>query len=272
MLVTRLPELKMGASASGDSVNMSENELPRHRDFLTARWANLCMISYPVDQEWLRALLPPGCVPDLRDGRAFVSLVAFDFLSTRVMGISWPLHRNFPEVNLRFYVRHGDRRGVCFVREFVPKRVIATIARLLYNEPYRSASMSSRTSETPDMIEVKHDLTLAGVTNRIRVIGNKPAVRPDSDSVEHFFKEHSWGFGTSRHGRLLSYQVDHPTWDVWPVKSYEIDWDWKGIYGPDWAFLASVEPWSVVLARGSDVRVFPKALEAPEVTRRFSGA
>jgi uncharacterized protein len=238
---------------------MSEIQLPGRRPFLTARWANLVVISYVVDPKRLQADLPPGCVPDLRDGCAFVSLVAFDFLSTRVMGISWPWHRNFPEINLRFYVRHGDRRGVCFVREFVPKRLIATIARLLYNEPYLSARMTSLTRETPDTIEVKHDLTLAGLTNRICVIGNKPALRPDPDSVEHFFKEHSWGFGTGRRGRLISYRVDHPTWDIWPVRSFDIEWNWKDVYGPDWAFIADAKPYSVVLACGSDVRVFPKA-------------
>jgi uncharacterized protein YqjF (DUF2071 family) len=135
------------------SANMNRNEPPR-RDVLTATWANLSVITYAVDEERLRAVLPPGCVPDLRDGRAFASLVAFDFLGTRVMGISWPGHRNFPEINLRFYVRHGERRGVCFLREFVPRRVVATMARLLYNEPYRAATMSSHTNETPDTIEV----------------------------------------------------------------------------------------------------------------------
>jgi hypothetical protein len=242
------------------SANMNRNEPPR-RDVLTARWANLSVITYAVDEERLRAVLPPGCVPDLRDGRAFASLVAFDFLGTRVMGISWPGHRNFPEINLRFYVRHGERRGVCFLREFVPRRVVATMARLLYNEPYRAATMSSHTNETPDTIEVNHHLTLGGITNRIRVIGNKPAVRPDADSVEHFFKEHSWGFGTSRRGRPLSYRVDHPIWDIWPVRSFDLDWNWKAVYGPDWEFLADARPYSVVLACGSDVRVFPKAVE-----------
>jgi hypothetical protein len=236
---------------------MSENELPRRRDLLTANWANLSLITYAVDPQRLQAFLPPGCEPDLRDGRAFVSLVAFDFLGTKVMGISWPWHRNFPEVNLRFYVRHGDRRGVCFTREFVPKRIVAAMARLFYNEPYRTAAMTSHTNETTEKIEVEHNLTFAGATNRIRMIGNKPAVRPDLDSVEHFFKEHSWGFGTSRSGGLLSYHVDHPTWDVWPVKSYDLDWDWKSVYGSDWAFLAGIEPYSVILACGSDVRVSP---------------
>ncbi|HEX4055734.1 MAG TPA: DUF2071 domain-containing protein [Tepidisphaeraceae bacterium] len=243
---------------------MRENERPQGRVFLTARWANLAVITYPADPKRLHAYLPPGCALDLRDGRAFVSLVAFDFLSTRVMGVSWPRYRNFPEINLRFYVRHGDQRGVCFVREFVPKRIVAALARLLYNEPYCAAPISSRTSETLDTIEVRRELALAGSTHRIGVIGNKPAVRPGADSVEHFFKEHSWGFGTSRSGRLLSYRVDHPTWDVWPARSYDVDWDWKAIHGPIWAFLAGVEPCSVVLACGSEVRVSPKAVESTQ--------
>jgi uncharacterized protein len=241
---------------------MIENRFLRPRNFLTARWANLVIITYGVDPKRLQPFLPPGCVPDLRDGSAFVSLVAFDFLNTRVLGISWPGHRDFSEINLRFYVRYGDRRGVCFVREFVPKRAVAAIARLLYNEPYLAATMSSSTRETPDTIEVKHDLALAGVTNRIRVIGGKPAIRPGPDSVEHFFKEHSWGFGTSRRGRLLSYRVEHPVWDIWPVRSFDIDWNWKEVYGSDWAFLAALKPYSVVLACGSDVQVFPKAEDA----------
>ena len=65
--------------------------------FLTAEWRHLVMLNYPVD-------------------------------------VPFPFHRNFEEVNLRFYVRRwtseGWRRGVVFVREIVPRRAIATLARL----------------------------------------------------------------------------------------------------------------------------------------------
>ena len=67
-------------------------------------------------------------------------------------GISWPGYRNFPEWNLRFYVTEGDRRGVCFVREFVPKRLIAWIARWIYNEPYRSAPMKMNVTHESETV------------------------------------------------------------------------------------------------------------------------
>ena len=88
--------------------------------FLTARWTNLCLLNYAVPPSALEPHLPRGLSLDTHEGEAFISLVAFDFLDTRVLGIPWPGYRNFPEINLRFYARQGDRRGVVFIREWVP--------------------------------------------------------------------------------------------------------------------------------------------------------
>lgn len=75
------------------------------RPFLTARWQHLCLLNYAVDPARLQPRLPEGLELDTLAGEAYMSLVAFDFLDTRVLGIPWPFYRNFPEINLRFYVR-----------------------------------------------------------------------------------------------------------------------------------------------------------------------
>ncbi len=162
---------------------------------------------------------------DEREGRAFVSLVAFDFPDTRVLGVPWPGFRDFPEINLRFYVRRGEERGVCFIREFVPRRFMAWVARALYNEPYLRAPMSSRTEEGPAEITVRHTLRFGDREHTLRVTGQKPPVHPTGDSVEHFFKEHQWGFGRTRGGRLIRYEVAHPAWDIHPPCAR---WTWTG--------------------------------------------
>lgn len=228
------------------------------RPFLTARWHNLFLATYAVPPALLEPRLPPGLVLDLRDGSAFVSLVAFEFVDTRVLGIGWPGYKDFGELNLRFYVRHGERRGVVFVREFVPQRLVAAIARWLYNEPYRAAPITARREETAERIHMDYRLRYAGREHRIEVTGTKPAVRPADDSVEHFFKEHSWGFGRTRGGALLRYEVSHPVWDVYPVREYHLDFDFAAVYGPEWGFLQTTAPYSTVLAAGSAVSVFPK--------------
>jgi uncharacterized protein YqjF (DUF2071 family) len=228
------------------------------RPFLRARWQNLFLATYPVQPSLLEKRLPPGLRLDLRDGNAFVSLVAFEFLDTRVLGIPWPGYRNFAELNLRFYVRHGQERGVVFVREFVPQRLVAWLARRLYNEPYLAAPIRATRQEDDASIRMEYHLNFAGREHRIAVEGTKPAFRPPKSSDEHFFKEHRWGFGLTRSGQALRYEVEHPAWDVYPVRSWQIDLDFKAVYGPEWEFLAQTTLTSTVLAAGSPVCVFPK--------------
>jgi uncharacterized protein YqjF (DUF2071 family) len=226
--------------------------------FLTARWTNLFLANFAVPPDLLRPRLPAGLDLDTRDGQAFASLVCFDFLDTRVLGLPWPGFRNFPEVNLRFYVRNGSERGVVFVREFVPQRFVAWVARTLYNEPYRAAVMSSTVKDELEQISVEHRLTIADRTHTLRAVGGKAAYRPADDSVEAFFKEHHWGYGKTRRGRTLRYHVWHPVWDVYPVREYHIDLDWAAVYGPEWAVMQGATPLSAVLAAGSAIAVYPK--------------
>jgi uncharacterized protein YqjF (DUF2071 family) len=223
--------------------------------FLTARWSNLAIVSYAVPRALLEPLIPPECELDELNGRTFVSLVAFEFLDTRVWGIGWPGARNFSEINLRLYVRHQGERGVCFVREFVPCPVVARMAKFLYNEPYLTAAMTHHAADGGQSITVRHDMTFAGQRNSLYITGRKPALRPVEASTEHFFKEHNLGFGTSRRGRLISYRAEHPIWDVYPVESFEINWNWRAVYGEPWTILRDRRPDHVLLAVGSPVRV-----------------
>jgi hypothetical protein len=226
--------------------------------FLTAHWSNLCLLTYAVPPALLEPRLPANLTLDLRDNQAFVSLVAFDFLDTRVLGVPWPGYRNFPEINLRFYVRHGDQRGVVFIREFVPRRLIALLARSIYGEPYVAAPMTSRITQQPGRLTVDHRLTFAGREHRLTVFGRTPSTLPADDTVEHFFKEHQWGFGGRPGGPCIRYEVSHPCWNCYAVERYELDWDWSAVYGPEFAFLQDAQPYSVVTAEGSAIAVHPK--------------
>jgi uncharacterized protein len=229
------------------------------RPFLTARWSNLAILTYEVPPELLDPHLPAGLELDRRGGSAFASLVAFDFQDTRVWGVAWPGARRFPEINLRFYVRQGNRRGVVFIREFVPQPLVSWLARVIYNEPYLVAPIESGVAEETSAIVATRRLHWQGRSHVIEVTGHKPAVQPGEGSEEHFFKEHQWGFGRDRRGRTLVYEVRHPPWGVYPVRSWSLDLDWAGVYGPAWGFLSAEKPTSVVLAAGSPVSVYPRA-------------
>ncbi len=91
------------------------------RTFLTAEWRNLAMLNYEVEPALLSEYIPDGTELDCWSGKTLASLVGFCFLKTKVCGVSVPFHRNFDDVNLRFYVRRREgsdiRRGVVFIRE-----------------------------------------------------------------------------------------------------------------------------------------------------------
>ena len=110
------------------------------KTFLRAKWQNLIMANYEIDPSYLLPYLPKGVELDCFEGKTYVSLVGFLFKDTSLFNIPIPLMGTFEEVNLRFYVvrKIGNelRRGVVFVNETVPNKIVAWVANKLYKEHY----------------------------------------------------------------------------------------------------------------------------------------
>ncbi len=230
---------------------------PAPRPFLTARWAWLCLFSFRVPPEKLTPHLPPGVELDLRDGDAWLSVVALDFHDTTVMGDRWPGFTRFPDLNFRYYVKRGDRRGVAFIREIVPQPLVAWVARTIYREPFDCAPITTDITVGLDAVVAERRVEKGGRTHTLRVEAEPRLETPPRDSLAHWLKERSWGFGVDRRGETLAYAVHHPIWQVAPVRRSVLDVDFGLLYGEEWAFLNGLEPSSVAIAAGSDVAVFP---------------
>src|SRR5436309_5851430 len=103
------------------------------------------MLNYFVDPHLIAPLVPPGTEIDFENGETFLSIVGLLFRDTRLLGLPIPRHRDFEEVNLRFYVRRKSadtwRRGVVFIREIVPRYAVALVARAYYGENYFALPM-----------------------------------------------------------------------------------------------------------------------------------
>jgi uncharacterized protein len=226
------------------------------RKFLTARWQDLIMANYEVDPSLLAGRVPVGTEIDLHDGKCFVSLVGFMFLDTRVLGLPIPFHVNFAEVNLRFYVKREigaeTRRAVCFVKEIVPRFAISTVARVIYGEPYECWKMSNGRCET----SVSYDWSKAGRHNRLSVDIDESVGVPAAGSHGEFIIEHYWGYTKRAGTRVDEYKVEHPKWELFSVRNEVIDVDFGKTYGEEFAFLAGAKPYSVLLAKGSEVAVY----------------
>jgi hypothetical protein len=229
------------------------------KTFLTAEWRKLVNLTYEVDAALLEEYLPDGLTIDTTlNGKAHVSLVAFDFTNTRVKGIKIPFHVNFPEINLRFYVRYQGHVGVVFIREYVPRFWIAEVANRIYNEPYKCIPMQSVISfpDAGQKIQTQHQFKISGNTFQITASAVNKLLLPSDTSIEHYFKEHEWGFGKNHSGKTMCYRVEHPVWQIYPFENFKINIDFGKVYGSKWAFLNKKEPDYKVFAEGSAVSVF----------------
>ena len=217
------------------------------------------MANYQVEPSLLEEFVPQGTSLDFHDGKCFVSLVAFMFLDTRVLGFPVPFHINFEEVNLRFYVRreiaNETRRGVVFIKELVPRFAIATVARVFYGEPYEAWKMSHEKSAN----ELNYAWWKVDCRNRIKVQIGANAGVPAENSHGEFIIEHYWGYTKRGLNRTDEYKVEHPKWELFSVNSPEISVDFGKLYGERFAFLNKTQPYSILLAKGSEISVYKGA-------------
>lgn len=230
------------------------------RPFLTARWRHLAMLNWPVEPALLQPFVPRGTSIDLFQGRCFVSLVGFMFLDTRVRGWAIPFHRDFEEVNLRFYVKRDERRGVVFLKELVPRAAIAWVARTLYGENYESCPMSHAISAA-DPPAVRYAWRWRGREMSIELDPAGPWAPLEGES--EFIAEHYWGYAARKDGSTVEYRVEHPRWRATAAARATFKGDAGPLYGERFAEALSRPPASAFLAEGSEVAVMEGELLTP---------
>ncbi len=228
--------------------------------FLKAEWRKLIMFNYAVDPALLQPFVPPHTELDMWDGTCYVSLVGFMFVGTRVKGLRVPFHTDFQEVNLRFYVKYHDpekgmKRGVVFIKEIVPKRMISLVANTLYRENYITLPMRHTWEINPKELKIEYALRKNGRWFHFGVTAkNEPAELVDGSETE-FITEHFWGYAKWDDRSTNEYEVGHPRWVTYPVSTSEIDFNFENIYGEKYNFLNEASPVSIYLAEGSEIFV-----------------
>ena len=190
--------------------------------------------------------------------RYFRQCCRIRFLSTKVFGCAFPFHRNFEEVNLRFYVRRriaeGWRRGVVFIRELVPRRAIAFVGRTCYGEPYTALPMRHRIDHTIEKIRVEYEWRRQGKWESVCAAAEGQPKTIEKGSLEEFITEHYWGY-TARRAACSEYQVEHPPWHVWRAPEATLEADVSTLYGDVFVESLSSRPASAFIADGSPVVV-----------------
>ena len=232
--------------------------------FLTAEWLHLAILNFEIDPAVLRPFVPVGTELAAWQNTTYVSLVGFQFRKVRVLGLPIPFHRNFDEVNLRFYVRCKTddvwRRGVVFIKEFAPRRAVAWTARMFFGENYATVPMGhhvdSPSGDPNATRRASYWWTASGREHRLDFSTDGPAALPSAGTTEEFITEHYWGYSDGIGRATTEYRVDHARWNVWTAREAHFDGDAASLYGQSFVESLTARPASAFMADGSSVAVF----------------
>ena len=226
--------------------------------FLKANWENLVMANYEVDPSILKPYLPKGVELDYYKYKTYVSLVGFMFKKTSLFGIPIPFFGSFEEINLRFYVRKVEgkriKKGVVFINETVPYKVVALLANKLYKEHYISIP-TKNSIEVAEYKDIKYEWKLNESWNTLQVNADSTKHKIEPTTIEEFIFERYFGFTKLSPETTQEYRIHHPKWMTNKINSSTLNCDFNLMYGPAFSSLNTQKPSSILLAEGSHVSV-----------------
>jgi uncharacterized protein len=177
----------------------------------------------------------------------------------RIFSIPIPLLGSFEEINLRFYVKYKNgnsyKRGVVFINESVPYKLVAFMANWLYKEHYTVLKTKHQWLQTAKEKEIRYDWKKKQTWFSMQVVADVACNTMVSNSFEAFIFEHYYGYTKVSSAVTEEYKVNHPTWLVNQVNNYTINCNFEEMYGVDFKFLNTQQPSSVFLAQGSRVTI-----------------
>ncbi len=188
---------------------------------MAQRWNDLLFAHWPMRVAAIEALLPPDLEADSFQGSAWLGVVPFWMDRIRVNGLpSIPGARQFPELNLRTYVR--DRRtgtpGVYFFSLDAGNLLAVMIARSFFHLPYYWAQMSIEPRGEREFAFYSRRL-LSGkpvhFAARYRGLGpSRKLVQSRIGTLEYFLTERYCLFTRDPLGRLLRANIHHIPWPL----------------------------------------------------------
>jgi len=180
---------------------------------MTQTWHDLLFAHWRIDPDLLRAHVPPDFSLDLYDRHAWLGVVPFHMTNVSPRGVpSLPWLSEFPELNVRTYVRVDNRPGIFFFSLDAGSALAVHAARVLLNLPYYSA----RIRILVDGDSVEYDSHRDGSRSDDRFEASYgPSGEPFTaapGSLEYFLTERYCLYHHDHHGRAYRLDIHHPPW------------------------------------------------------------
>jgi hypothetical protein len=175
-------------------------------------WHDLLFAHWPVSQAQVRPLVPAVFELDLFDSDAWIGVVPFSMTNVTARGLpALPWLSAFPELNVRTYVRVGQKPGVYFF-SLDAGRMLAVLAARLLNLPYFAASM--QVARVADIVRYRSRRPgwQAEFEARYQPVG--PVFHAIRGSLDYFLTERYCLYALDRRGHPYRLEIDHARWPL----------------------------------------------------------
>lgn len=185
---------------------------------MTQTWHDLLFAHWPISPDALRGRVPPRFELDTFDGEAWIGVVPFYMTNVAPRAVpAFPGLSQFPELNVRTYVRVDERPGVFFFSLDAASRVAVRMARLTLSLPYFDAAMSVRGEGDGVQYESRRMTGDADFVASYRPCGPSFDARPRT--LEYFLTERYCLYALDRRGRPYRLDIHHAPWHLQPAQA-----------------------------------------------------
>ena len=180
-------------------------------------WENLLFMHWPIDFDHLRSLVPPELEIDTFEGQAYVTMIPMHMNNIHLHDLpAVPGTREFPEINLRTYVRMNDEPGIFFFTIDSGSSFASWVARHTFFLPYIYSKMSFREESDGFHLESKrpnsHHAKKAEFSGSYHPVGEEYQTR--EGTLEHFLVERYAMYDKGPGGDFFKGNVQHPPWRI----------------------------------------------------------
>lgn len=181
-------------------------------------WRELLFAHWPLPVAQLRPLIPRELELEEFEGSAWVGLTPFRLANLHPRFLpALPGVSEFPEMNLRTYVRIGDKPGIFFFSLDAGSTLAVVGARLGYRLPYFRSEMSIRKTGDWFQYRSKRSGGKAEFVGRYRPIG--AVFKAERGTLEYFLAERYALYAVLGAGRVLRGDIHHRPWPLQPAEA-----------------------------------------------------
>jgi uncharacterized protein len=182
-------------------------------------WRELLFAHWPVAAGVLRSLIPRPLEIDAFEGQAWLGVVPFTMTGIRFRRLPpLPGFSAFHELNVRTYVKLGDKPGIWFFSLDASNPAAVFAARLWYRLPYFRSSMSLAAEGT--RIQYSSLRTHRGAPSAELRARYGPSGHPQlasRGSLSEWLTERYCLYTADERGRVFRGEIDHPPWALQPA-------------------------------------------------------